>query len=269
MSLNNINLDFIERYQKLYEKDPHSKVFAPLGEAYRKMGLLKEAMDILKVGVRLHPHFPSGRVALAKVFMDSQKYEEAIEQLLAASDVSPENLLAHRLLADCYLQTKSTKKALKAYKMVLFLNPNDAQAQSHVKKLESITADEYEDEAFEMKPLRAEMAPHRGKIEVNKKQAPSTDSATYKERQLERILSLTDAFIARLDIDRALETLQSAENQIGKHPEIDKRKNFIQCRIDEAKEFDNTSVTVIENPTSKTQRIDLLQNLLQKIESKR
>jgi hypothetical protein len=33
-------MELLERYQILLEKDPRSQVFAPLAEAYRKMGLL-------------------------------------------------------------------------------------------------------------------------------------------------------------------------------------------------------------------------------------
>ncbi len=269
MDSSNINLDFIERYQKLYEKDPKSKVFAPLGEAYRKMGLLKEALNVLQIGVRLHPHFASGRIALARVFIDNKNFEAAIEQLLAATEVASENLLAHKLLADCYLNIRDTKKALRAYKMVLFLNPNDALAQSHVKKLESITADEYDDEIFEMRPLRSEMAPLRNLKKTHLEENINVNSATYKERHIERILSLADAFISRLDLDRALETLNSAENSLGVHPEITKRKKFIQSRIDEAHELSSPQGAIIKKPSSKAQRIDILRNLLQKIDSKR
>lgn len=261
--MNPINYEFIEKYQKIFEQDPQSKVFAPLGEAYRKMGLLDEAMVVLKKGVRFHPHFASGRVALAKVLIEKKLYQEAVEHLKSASELSPENILAHRLLAECYIYLKSPKDALKAFKMVLFLNPNDAQAQGHIKKLESLTADEYEDEAFEMKPLKAEIAPSRSKTDVIPNSPKPTGS---KERQLERLLSLTDAFIARLDLDRAVETLEQAENQIGDHPEIAKRKNFLKARLDgqEAETF-----TDIKNTSASLQRIDFLKGLLQKIETRR
>src|SRR5688572_23036133 len=112
MSNDNINLEFIERYQKLFEKDPKSKVFAPLGEAYRKMGLIKEALSILERGVKFHPHFASGRVALAKVLISQNEHTKAIEQLLVATDLSPENLLAQKLLAECYIALKKSKEAL-------------------------------------------------------------------------------------------------------------------------------------------------------------
>lgn len=267
--MDSVNYEFIEKYQKLFEQDPQSKVFAPLGEAYRKMGLLDEALQVLTRGIRYHPNFASGRVALAKVQIEKKMYEEAVEHLHKASELSPENILAHRLLAECYVHLKKPKEALKAFKMVLFLNPNDAQAQSHTKKLESLTADEYEDEAFEMKPLKAEIAPSRARTDAIPGLPPMTAtpvSATLKERQLDRMLSLTDAFIARLDLDRAYDTLEQSENQIGPHPEITKRKNFLRSRLDPSRTFTNTEV---KNSTAPAQRIDFLQSLLQKIDTRR
>lgn len=269
MSTDNINLEFIERYQKLFEKDPKSKVFAPLGEAYRKMGMHKEALAILENGVKLHPHFASGRVALAKVLMDQKTYDQAMEHLQASTDLSPENILAQKLLAECAIQLKRPKDALKAYKMVLFLNPNDAHAQMHIKKLESLTADEYEDDVFEMKPLKADIAIQK----VQQNSAKPAEANAFKTRQLERVLSLTDAFIARLDFEKALETIESSENLIGTHPELEKRKKFINARIQEHEEFipekQSTPVKIDSKSQPADQRIDLLKNLLHKIESRR
>src|SRR4051812_1873041 len=97
---------FVERYQMIFEKDPKSKVFAPLAEAYRRMGLLNEAIDLAEKGVKTHPHFASGRVALGKCFVQKGEYQKATEHLMIARDLSPENLLAHQLIAECYLRLK-------------------------------------------------------------------------------------------------------------------------------------------------------------------
>src|SRR3989442_143106 len=118
---------FVERYQLLYEKDPNSKVFAPLAEAYRRMGLIDEAIDLAQKGVQKHPHFASGRVALGKCLAQKGEYKKAVEQLRAAVEVSPENLLAHQILAECLSKLNKPIEALNAYKMALFLNPNDAK----------------------------------------------------------------------------------------------------------------------------------------------
>src|ERR1700722_3369005 len=111
---------FVERYQLLYEKNPDSRVFAPLAEAYRRMGLIDEAIDLAEKGVQKHPLFASGRVALGKCLVQKGLFERAVEQLKAAVELSPENLLAHQLLAECYARLKQPFKALDAYKMALF-----------------------------------------------------------------------------------------------------------------------------------------------------
>ena len=51
-------------YLKKYQEDPTSRVFAPLAEAYRKAGLIDEAIEIAREGLRVHPNFVGGRVAL-------------------------------------------------------------------------------------------------------------------------------------------------------------------------------------------------------------
>jgi tetratricopeptide (TPR) repeat protein len=231
---NNVNPEFIERYQLLYQKDPNSKVFAPLAEAYRKMGLIDEAYRICEAGVERHPNFPSGRVAFAKILIEKKLHQDAITQLLAAVEFSPENILGHLLLGECYLQMKQMKEALKAYKMVMFLNPNDTRAFQTVKKLESLTADEYGEDVFAVRKIDGA---HDDETQAVPKEKPSDsltktmnlDSLT-QNRILERNLSLADAYIVRNDVDSALKTLDRARDQIGAHPELDKRKRMLVAR---------------------------------------
>ena len=77
----------IEEYQLILLKNPGSKVFAALAEAYRKMGLLEEAYDIAKKGVFKHPEYPSGRVALARILIDKGLFQDC---LLYTSDAADE-----------------------------------------------------------------------------------------------------------------------------------------------------------------------------------
>jgi tetratricopeptide (TPR) repeat protein len=159
---------FIEKYEKAYKKDPRSKVFAALAEAYRKQGDLDEALRIGEDGVLKHPHFPSGRVALAKIFFDKQMYERAIPHLKVVTEISPENIMAHSLLASCYKNLKKSRDALEAYKRVLFLNPNDALAIKAVQKLESLFAGDYEKEVFERKAETVDSPPIPSALSLQK-----------------------------------------------------------------------------------------------------
>lgn len=216
--MNDVNPDLVEKYQLMLQKDPRSRVFAPLVEAYRKMGLLDEALEEGLKGVRYHPDFAGGRIALAKVLMERIQYDEAIEQLEYAVRLSSENILGYTLLAECCIRVKHPKKALSAYKMVLFLNPKDSKAQIAVKKLESLTADEYDDDIFAMRPLKnldLEQELELKPLEGEREKQSNTD--------LERLISLTDAYIVRNDFEKAYETLQLAERYNPGHPDVTKR----------------------------------------------
>jgi len=250
-----INAEFIERYQILYQKDPNSRVFAPLAEAYRKMGLTEEALRICEKGVEKHPHFPSGRVAYAKVLMDYKRFQAAKEQLTIATELSPENILAHQLLGDCLQQLKEYKLALKAYKMLLFLNPNDERILQQVKKLESLTADEYDEEVFEMRRLPETVT------------EKSTPTNLEQQKILDRHISLIDAFLTRNDSEKALFYLEKARQEVGLHPELQKRLKLLK-----PEKVDSTPKALpseLREDRKKIHKIQLLEKLLLRVGERR
>src|SRR5262245_34688745 len=95
----------IYSYLKKYQEDPTSRVFAPLAEAYRKAGLVDEAIEIAREGLGVHPGFVGGRVALARALFDKKSYDEVIAELVPIIQDVPDNLVAQRLLAESYLMT--------------------------------------------------------------------------------------------------------------------------------------------------------------------
>ena len=123
-------------YLRKYQENPRSRVFAPLAEAYRKAGLIDEAIDIAREGMRIHPGFTGGRVALARALFEKKQYVEVIEELeLIVRDV-PDNLVAQRLLAESALMLGRVTQALDAYKMLLYFTPSDTELVRIVQELE-------------------------------------------------------------------------------------------------------------------------------------
>lgn len=232
--MSSLTPQMIERYQLEYAKDPKSKVFAPLCEAYRRMGLVDEALRIAEGGVRANPDFPSGRVTFARVLIEKKRYEEAAHELKKAIELSPENLLAYSLLGELHLQLRQPKEALNAFKMVLFLNPNDERAKKAVSKWEFLTADEYETEIFKMEPI----FDHR----------PEN-----LKREVERAISLADALTVRNDLDAAINVLGSAQSRLGEQDELKNRLSRLKTRAKAA------------NDEKKT----LLESILQRINDRR
>jgi tetratricopeptide (TPR) repeat protein len=127
----------IYHYLRKYQEDPRSRVFAPLAEAYRKAGLLEEAIEICRDGLRIHPHFIGGRVALARALFDKGQYAETVKELEPVVLDAPDNLVAQKLLAESYLILGRMADALSAYKMLLFFMPQDTEVSRLVQEIES------------------------------------------------------------------------------------------------------------------------------------
>lgn len=123
-------------YLRKYQEDPTSRVFAPLAEAYRKAGLLKEAVSIAKEGLRVHPTFLGGRVALARALFDLRSYAEVLKELETVVQEAPDNLVAQRLYGESCLMLGRTAEALSAYKTLLYFSPEDRETAQLVQELE-------------------------------------------------------------------------------------------------------------------------------------
>lgn len=270
-----IQPELIEKYQILLQKDPKSQVFAPLTEAYRKMGLLEEAFRIAVRGVQFNPAFGGGRIALARVFLDRDNLNGAVEELEKARDLSPDNILAHSLLGECYLRTQRPKEALRSFKMVLFLAPTNEKAQRAVRKLESLTADEYDEDLFEMRQLpQFDALTTESEKEAATVLKPLGQTARVTS-ELERILSLADAYIVRNDMDRANTVLRQGESAFGAHPELIKRFKLVNQRSLESDESTRADAREAELESdgpplnraaaARERKISLLQGLLRSI----
>ncbi|WP_374033441.1 tetratricopeptide repeat protein [Bdellovibrio bacteriovorus] len=269
-----IEASTIEKYQSLLEKDPNSQVFAPLAEAYREMGMLQEARKTVTAGVQRHPQFVGGLVTYAKVMRDLGELSKALETLKKATSLSSENILAHQLMAEVHLAQKNPKEALKSFKMVLFLNPNSKSAQKAVQKLESLTADEYDEDVFAMtklpevnlesSPAAPERSPDFGIEEVVIRPAPITTN-----KALERMLSLIDAFIVRNDLEKAHALLKDTRVEFGDHPEIQRRMKTLQVRYNDTDEAIPLKPIQPREQLIRERKLEVLEMMLRKIEDYR
>ena len=281
---------FVERYQILYEKDPDSKVFAPLAEAYRRMGLLDEAIDLAENGVAKHPYFASGRVALGRCLVQKGDFLRATEQLKTAVDLSPENLLAHQLLAECYARLNKKAEALNAYKMVLFLNPSDEKVAAVVRNLETQFYQESSftgsvqkrsltppiktepEEEFSMERLN-ELAPLNELISTvglpDPEELESIPSAKTEvlAPDLERELALLDTRFDRGNWEEGRAQLIELAKFYPEHPEVTKRQQYLD-------ELTQSSSQIAEwlSPISREinhGKVHKLEKLLERIQERR
>lgn len=261
-----VNAEFIERYQLELEKNPRSRVFAPLAEAYRKMGLLDEALRICRIGIQANPEFAGGRVAYSKVLIESKSFAEALAQLEKAVQISPDNLLAHSLMGDTLLELRRPKEALKAFKMVLFFNPEDEKARQAVRKWEFLTAEEFDDEAFEMRPVfRANMLSATTEPPPPSVKGDSVEpNPTYRNREIERAVSLADAYTVRNDLGAAVEVLENARRALGPAEELENRLRLLSKRTQALIPDSAPMVSSDASPSAASDSVDHQRQILEK-----
>jgi tetratricopeptide (TPR) repeat protein len=259
-----MKLESIEKYKEIFRKDPNSQVFAALSDAYRDLGMLAEAEKVARHGVQRHPTYVSGFVSLGRILVAQEKWKEAEGVLLKAATLAPENLLAYQLLGQVYIQLKRPKEALKTYKLVLFLNPQSERAKKAVEKLESLTADEYEEEIFEMKKLSEKP---ESSLRLNSIADPGQGFAS-PEKSLERTLSLIDAYIVRNEILQAKTLLDRAKKDFIRDNSALKKLETRWNLIAESQVFEEAEPLIPNMSREKLileRKIDRLQSLLHRI----
>lgn len=221
----------LEHYQKLLASDPRSKVFAPLADGYRERGLIKEAEQVCRQGLSHHPDYASGHLAMGRILQSQTQFHEALKHFTEAVKLAPDNLLAYQLLGDTFVSLKQAKEALKAYKMALFIDPKLEKAQKAVKRLETISSEDYEADLFEMKNISTPSQSSPLTV-TSSAQSPPVETQSPPPLNLDRELSYIDALLVRGDIKKAETRLEQVLPLFPGDSELLKR--YLLLKPDEA-----------------------------------
>tara|TARA_B100001971_G_scaffold213155_1_gene245491 strand:- start:80925 stop:81980 length:1056 start_codon:yes stop_codon:yes gene_type:complete len=141
------NSSLLAKYSLQYKRKPRSRVFAPLAETYRKLGMYDNAFKVLKEGIRHNPSYVLGYIVLANCYFDKQNYELAYNTLRPFVEDNLENLTLQKLFAQTCINLGYLEEALQTFKYLLLLNPRDEYVAEQVKLLEDdlLISDDVED----------------------------------------------------------------------------------------------------------------------------
>ncbi len=126
----------LAKYYNLYKKNPRSRVFAPLAESFRKLGMLDDAFKILKEGIKNHPGYALGYIVLAHCYYDQEKYDLTYNTLRPIINQNADNISLQKIFAQACIHLGHLEEALDTFKYLLFMNPKDKYFAQEVKKLE-------------------------------------------------------------------------------------------------------------------------------------
>ncbi|MDP2807269.1 MAG: tetratricopeptide repeat protein [bacterium] len=136
----NENLKLPPEIEQLTQKlvaDPKSRVFAQLADAYRKAGMIDEAIETAKKGMEHHPAYATAHLILGRCYLEKQMYALAREEFEATIKSDPQNLVGYKLLAGTYEKQNMFAEAIKFYQMVLDLDPSDMDLAERVASLKA------------------------------------------------------------------------------------------------------------------------------------
>ncbi len=118
-----VDLSEVERYLRIFQENPDSRVFAPLADMYRRLGRLKEAEDICREGLLRHPYYAGGKVALAHILLEGGRYDEALKEAESVVTYYPDNLLARKILIRVLGSLNQVDAARREYEALKHLAP--------------------------------------------------------------------------------------------------------------------------------------------------
>lgn len=128
----------IARLSERLNKDPKSRIFVQLADAYRKSSMIDEALEILNKGLTFHPNYPLAHLILSKCHFDKRQYEQAKDSFKKTLSYDSHNIVALRMLAQTCEVTKDENGQIEAYQGILSIDPFDAPAKEKLANLESL-----------------------------------------------------------------------------------------------------------------------------------
>jgi len=120
----------IRRHEERLARDPTSLAFAPLADAYRKAGRIREAIALCQDGLGRYPHYFTARLILAKAFLADGREGEALAELTALVEQAPDDVQCQRLLADLHRKRGNPDGAIQHLERVVALDPADREART-------------------------------------------------------------------------------------------------------------------------------------------
>jgi thioredoxin-like negative regulator of GroEL len=127
----------IDKLERRWHENPSGLMFAPLAEAYRKAGNHQRALEILEVGLSVHPDYVPALIVRGRCFQDAGDLaasESAFHQVLARD---PGNPIALRSLADLYERSGRADQAMERLSLLLEVDAGDGDARASLARLRS------------------------------------------------------------------------------------------------------------------------------------
>ena len=118
----------IDKLEARYRDNPKGRNFAPLADAYRKAGLIDNAIELCQNGLKLHPDYVSAYIVYARCLVDKKDDPGAHGVFTQVLDLDRENIIALRGLAELAERTGKYDEAVEWLSRLLNADPMNGDA---------------------------------------------------------------------------------------------------------------------------------------------
>src|SRR3989449_2762707 len=105
-----------------------SRNFAPLADAYRKAGLIDNAIDLCQNGLTLHPDYVSAYIVYARCLVDKKDDTAALGVFKQVLDLDRDNIIALRGLAELAERNGKYEEEVEWLSRLLNVDPMNGDA---------------------------------------------------------------------------------------------------------------------------------------------
>ena len=127
----------VEKLERRWSENPSGLTFAPLAEAYRKAGDQQRALEILEIGLAVHPDYVPALIVQGRCHLDTANLadaEAAFQQVLARD---PVNAIALKGMADLCERGGRVAEAIERLELLLEVDRSNGEAVADLARLKS------------------------------------------------------------------------------------------------------------------------------------
>jgi tetratricopeptide (TPR) repeat protein len=118
----------LDKLEARFQQNPKGRNFAPLADAYRKAGLLDNAISLCQEGLKLHPDYVSAYIVYARCLVDKKDDTAAHDVFKQVLELDRENIIALRGLAELAERTGKYDEAVEWLSRLLNADPMNGDA---------------------------------------------------------------------------------------------------------------------------------------------
>lgn len=119
----------IQKLERLHSEHPEGRYFVPLGDRYRKLGMVEQAEALLREGLTRHPDYLSAHIVLGGCLADRGAADGAADEFRYVLSVDPQNLIALRTLGELAAAGGRGAEAERWYRDLLTVDPMNKEAR--------------------------------------------------------------------------------------------------------------------------------------------